>query len=520
MKVRFEIDCTPLEARGFLGLPDVTALNDHLTAEMKRRLDANVSMLEARDADEDLDGAGRPGAGAVRQADVGGGLRRRRARARGAVSAGADTIFALATPPGRSAVAVVRLSGEASAAVLRALTGRAPPPPRRASLRRLRDGGGGVLDEALVLWTPGPGSYTGEDAAELHLHGGAAVTSAVLQALADAGLRPARPGEFTRRAFANGRMDLLEAEGVADLVDAETEAQRRQALAQLGGALAARQARWRGWLLEAAAQLAAAVDFPDEDLPAEVAARAGPPLLQLRADLAQAAGDSRGLRVRDGFRIALLGAPNAGKSSLLNGLSGRDAAIVTPVPGTTRDVVEVVMELAGRRVVLADTAGLRDTDDPIEAEGRAPRPRLGRLGRPAPVGGRARGRGRAAARSRRRRPARGQQGRPRARRRPRRPSRPSVAAPGGLDALRAELTARVISGTGGDAPPVVTRARHRESLHAALAEIDRALATAAHAPELAAESVRMAGRALGALTGEVDPEAVLDRVFSAFCIGK
>ena len=430
-----------------------------------------------------------------------------------------DTVFALATPPGRSAVAVVRLSGPATAGTLQALTGRKPPQARRASLRTLRDPAGEALDSALVLWTPGPASYTGEDAAELHLHGGPAVVASALDALAVLGLRAAAPGEFTRRAFANGRMDLAEAEAVADLVDAETEAQRRQALAQLGGALSQRQAQWRGWLLEAAAQLEAAVDFPDEDLPAEVAARAAPPLLRLRADLLAGVDDRRGERVRDGFRIALLGAPNAGKSSLLNALAGREAAIVTPVPGTTRDVVEAVLDIAGRRVVLADTAGLRETDDLIEAEGvRRARAWAAtadlRLWVVEPGG----------------LPVAPSELQPgdllvhsKADLAGMTPAGEGVATslqPGGLDALGAELERRVVADTGGDAPVVVTRARHRESLAVALSEVDRALAVASLAPELAAESVRRAARALGQLTGAVDPEAVLDRVFSSFCIGK
>ncbi len=429
------------------------------------------------------------------------------------------TIFALATPPGRSAVAVVRLSGPASAEALRALTGGALPSPRRASLRRLRDEDDTTLDQALVLWTPGPGSYTGEDAAELHLHGGPAVVTAVLDALARLGLRAAEPGDFTRRAFANGRMDLTEAEAVADLVDAETDAQRRQALAQLGGALSLRHAQWRDWLLEAAAQLEAAVDFPDEEVPADVAARAAPPLQRLRADLLAALDDRRGERVRDGFRIALIGAPNAGKSSLLNALAGRDAAIVTPVPGTTRDVVEVVLDIAGRRVVLADTAGLRETSDVIEAEGvrrarawaRAADLRLWVVAPDDPPEPPAEFRTHdlqvfsKADLARRRSPG---------------GIDASVVADGGLDALGAALRACVVEATGGDAPALVTHARHRESIAAALAEADRALEVAARSPELAAESVRLAARALGRLTGEVDPEAVLDRVFSTFCIGK
>ncbi|HET6971326.1 MAG TPA: tRNA uridine-5-carboxymethylaminomethyl(34) synthesis GTPase MnmE, partial [Phenylobacterium sp.] len=280
-----------------------------------------------------------------------------------------DTIYAPATAAGRAAVAVVRVSGPATRAAVEALAGDVPT-PRRTSLRLLQDDDGVEIDRALVLFFEGPESYTGEDAAEFHVHGGSAVIGALIRALAALGLRLAEPGEFTRRAFENGKLDLAQAEGVADLVDAETEAQRRQALEQLGGRLSLAQAAWTDALVEALAMLEAAVDFPDEEVPQDVAARARPALERLVAELELAAADAeRGERVREGFRIALIGAPNAGKSTLLNALAKRDAAIVTATPGTTRDIIEVPMVLAGYKAVLADTAGLRDTADEIEAEG-------------------------------------------------------------------------------------------------------------------------------------------------------
>ncbi len=251
-----------------------------------------------------------------------------------------DTIFAPATAPGRAAVAVIRISGPDAGAALRALAGRLPA-ARRASLRKLRDAAGDAIDAGLALWFPGPDSYTGEDVAELHLHGGAAVVGRVTESLAALGLRLAEPGEFTRRAFEAGRLSLDQAEGVADLIDAETEAQARQAVAQLEGALGRRYERWRRMLAEALAMLEAAVDFPDEELPSDVAERARPRIARLEADLERAQADARrGERVREGYRIALIGAPNAGKSRLFNALLAREAAIVTATPGTTRDVLE------------------------------------------------------------------------------------------------------------------------------------------------------------------------------------
>jgi tRNA modification GTPase len=442
-----------------------------------------------------------------------------------------DTIFALATAPGRAAVAVVRLSGPASGGVLQSLTGKAVPAARRASLRRLMAKGGRVLDEALVIWTPGPGSYTGEDAAELHLHGGPAIVEGVIQALHDLGLRLAEPGEFTRRAFENGKLDLAQAEAVADLVDAETEGQARQALGQLGGALSQRYEAWRGQLVQALAMLEAAVDFPDEELPADVADRARPPLEALLAEISEALADEgRGRRVREGFRVALIGAPNAGKSSLLNALAGRDAAIVTATPGTTRDVIEIPMVLGGYKVLLADTAGVRDTEEAIEAEGvrRARAWAEGADLRMWAVDQSASGDWRQAYGL----------------------ARPgdlllltkadlppgadrsdvlavgleslviSTLAPGDIQKVRETLEQRVVSALGSGEAPLATRIRHGESLREAHARLTRALEELEPAVELAAEDVRLAARALARVTGRIGAEDILDVVFSSFCIGK
>jgi len=432
-----------------------------------------------------------------------------------------DTIFAPATAAGRAAVAVVRLSGPQAKRAVRALAGDLPP-ARRASVRRLRDAAGALIDEALVLWFPGPGSYTGEDAAELHVHGGQAVVSAVVEALSAQGLRLAEPGEFTRRAFENGKLDLAQAEGVADLVEAETDAQRRQALEQLGGRLSEVQGRWREALTAALAMFEAAVDFPDEEVPADVASRARPILEGLIAELDVAAADAvRGERVREGFRIALLGAPNAGKSTLLNALAKRDAAIVTATPGTTRDIIEVPMVLGGYKVIVADTAGIRATEDEIEAEGvrRAeawgmsadlriwlvdglgdPRPTVPdsvRVGDLILLTKRDLGEGH-----------------------PGLPGSPFTAkSPNDVAWVESLLTEAVVEALSGAEPPAATRLRHQELLVEASERLRHAL-TQDEALELAAEDVRLAARALDRITGRIDPEQVLGRIFSTFCIGK
>lgn len=435
-----------------------------------------------------------------------------------------STIFAPASGFGRAAVAVVRLSGPACAAVLNALSGPLPP-PRRLSLRSLRDpADGAVLDKALVCWMPGPQTFSGEDMAELHLHGGAAVRAGVLRVLSGLpGCRAAEAGAFTRRAVLNGRMDLTEAEGIADLIEAETEAQRRQALRQLDGVLGRQVEAWREEALTCLAAAEAALDFADEgdvDDAALDAALLGR-VAALRAEIAAALADGRrGERLRDGFTVVLAGAPNVGKSTLLNALSRRDAAIVSHVPGTTRDAIEVRLDLGGLPVLLVDTAGLRETADAVESEGIARTRRriaqadlvllladgdeaaetgfldvpLVRIRTKADLEG----------------PAANM----------REDVRISARTGLGLDTLLGIVQARAETALGsGDA--VVTRERHREALVRCLAHLDRVLAAAdGTLPELVSEDLRMAVRALGEISGRVGVEDVLDRLFSSFCIGK
>jgi tRNA modification GTPase len=439
------------------------------------------------------------------------------------MSAQEDTVFAVASGAGRTAIAVIRISGPASGLVLDAMCRSRRPPPRRASVRTLYDDGGGAMDQALVLWLPGPGSFTGEDCAELHVHGSRAVLRDVSVALSDLGLRPAEPGEFTRRAFLNGRLDLVEAEGLADLVDAETTAQRRQALRQLEGGLGRVLDGWARTLTELLAHQEAMIDFPDEDLPGDmedhVLRRLQALLGEMRGHLAD---DRRGERLRQGLVFAILGAPNAGKSTLLNALADREIAIVSPVPGTTRDVLEARVELGGVPVTILDTAGIRPTDDAIEAEGvrralnststadvlivvespwePAPAPlpehsRLIRVHTKADLsddrGGSAQGEDVAVI---------------------------SAHTGQGMPALLSVLTAVARELTFSAGPPPLTRARHRAALRAAVEDLDRAQ-HAVH-PEMRAEDLRLALRALGRITGRVGVEDILDSIFRQFCIGK
>lgn len=429
-----------------------------------------------------------------------------------------ETIFALASGVGRAAVAVVRVSGKGTAGLIEALCG-ALPEPRRASLRRLWHGSV-VLDRALVLWLPGPASYTGEDSAELQLHGGPAVMEAVAEALVALGARPAEPGEFTRRAFLNGKLDLTAAEGIADLIAAETEAQRRQALRQAEGGLAVRQAGWAARLTRLLARQEAFIEFEEEDLPADLDAQVAAEATELRGEMAALLSDGgRAEKLRDGLAVAILGAPNAGKSSILNALVGRDAAIVSARAGTTRDVVEVRMVLAGVPVTLADTAGLREAADEIEAEGvrralaRAEAADLRLLVFAADVvpdgatlalqgpdalvvvnkadlGAGAMGDAIAV----------------------------SARTGHGMSGLRARLEAAAAARAGLSDAAALTRPRHRAALREAVEWLGRL--SEAGLPELRAEALRNALRALSRLTGRVDVEQVLDLVFSEFCIGK
>jgi len=452
----------------------------------------------------------------------------------------ADTIFALSSGRPPAAIAVVRVSGPAAGAALQALIGKIPA-PRQAALARVRDPASGeMIDEGLALWFPGPRSETGEDTAELQMHGGRAVIAGVLAALARVpGCRPAEAGEFTRRAFENGRLDLTRVEGLADLVGADTEAQRRQAFRQMRGALGDRAETWRTQLIEALALVEARIDFPDEgDVPENLIAPALAKAQELRDEIANTLADQRrGERLREGLVVAIAGPPNAGKSSLLNRIARRDAAIVSPFAGTTRDVIEVHLDLDGSPVTFLDTAGIRDSTDPVEQEGvrrareRAAAADLVLWVMDSSASGEIAGE------------AIAQEF----------PNNAKWIVWNKIDlvsALRIKslksivhklnypsyfISALTESGfgeflevlrghaqefLGSTEPALVTRTRHRYALENAVAALERALNEPAAREDVVAEELRLAGRALGRLTGRVDVEDVLDVIFRDFCIGK
>jgi tRNA modification GTPase len=443
-----------------------------------------------------------------------------------------STIVALATAPGRAGIAVLRLSGPAAGAALAACTGGVLPPPRLAQRARFRDPvSGEAIDDGLALFFPAPRSFTGEDVAELHIHGSRAVVAALLEALTRLPeLRLAEPGEFTRRAFENGKLDLTAVEGLADLVAAETAAQRRQALRQLGGELGRLYEGWRGRLLRALAYVEAEIDFPEEGLPGEIWQRVSGEAALLQAEIAAHLADGcRGERLREGLSVAIIGPPNAGKSSLMNALACRDVAITAASAGTTRDVIEVALDLGGYPVVLADTAGLRSSPEAVEAEGvRRARARAEGADlklvvldatkpteavavvelidtatliiankidlRPTDEAGWADGLGGGRA------------------------LRLSVVTGEGMNEMLKRLEAMVAERFAPSASPLITRVRHRAALQQCLVALERF--AEAHLPELAAEDLRHATQALGRITGRVDIEDMLDIIFSELCIGK
>jgi tRNA modification GTPase len=440
----------------------------------------------------------------------------------------AVTIFALSSGHGKSGVAVFRISGPHTSNAVQLIAGSLPA-PRRASLRSLRHPHSRkALDRGLVLWLPGPHSFTGEDMAEFHVHGGRAVIAAMLSALGwVSGLRLAEAGEFSRRAFLNGRLDLTEAEGLADLIDAETEAQRRQALRQSSGALSELYEMWRSDLISAMASVEACLDFGDEeDVPADVAMHGASMVSRIRAGVAAHLADGRsGEILRDGLKVVIAGPPNAGKSTLLNALARREAAIVSEEAGTTRDVIEVRLDLGGFPVILMDTAGIREAPGAIEREGV--RRALTQAGQAdlvlwlydpvagpeqlpppdAPFSDRL---FLLAAKS---------DLRPDAVVSP--PALPVSAKSGeGVAALVERLAQEAQKRMCQTEAPVVTRARHRQQLEICLACLDRYLEGSPIELELRAEDLREAAVALGRITGRVDVEDLLDRIFADFCIGK
>lgn len=434
-----------------------------------------------------------------------------------------DTICALASGPPPSAICVLRVSGPLVPEIAQKRLVKGVPVSRETVLDTLIDENGEVIDEGLMVFMKGPASYTGEDTLELSLHGGRVIVEKALAALQSVGARLAEPGEFTRRAFEAGKLDLTRAEAIADLIDAESDAQHAQALKQYDGALSDLYSGWRDDLTECLALLEASIDFPDEeDAPDRVDAPVLQKLGKLQASLGQALSDGNVTeRIRDGFRIAILGQPNVGKSTLLNRLAGRDAAIVTDIPGTTRDIVEVRLQIGAYLAYVSDTAGLRETADPVEAEG-VKRARMlseeadlclwlatAEEDFPETIGAKD----------------------------IRVLTKSDVVSGGNLSRETLSISAKTGDGVpaliervevhlnelGRAAPsPIITRARHRAGIERGLNDIKQAaeMIKSGYGAELVSEEVRSASRELGSLTGHVDAERVLGAVFSSFCIGK
>ncbi|WP_299728391.1 tRNA uridine-5-carboxymethylaminomethyl(34) synthesis GTPase MnmE [uncultured Tateyamaria sp.] len=426
-----------------------------------------------------------------------------------------DTIFALATAQGRAGVAVIRISGPQAFVCATALCGSLPN-PRQAGVRALLDSDGSLLDQALVLAFQGPNSFTGEDVVELHLHGSIAVVSAVLRRLGEGDARLAEPGEFTRRALENDKMDLAQVEGLGDLIASETEGQRRQAQRIFEGALGQKIEAWRTNLIRAASLIEVTIDFADEDVPVDVTQEVSALLLSVRTDVEnELNGFAAAERIRTGFEIAIIGPPNAGKSTLLNALAKRDAAITSERAGTTRDVIEVRMDLDGYAVTLLDTAGLRDGADEIEATGieravsRANASDLRIfLMEPDEIV-----------------PVASQDDdifvAPKADART--DDVPAVSGKTGQGIPELiTLVSRALSSKTQSAG-LATHARHRDAMQMSLTALDAAVEWIGHGPDhydIAAEEIRSSIRSLESLVGRIGVENLLDEIFSSFCLGK